>query len=215
MFEGTNLSEGRGTTRPFEIVGAPYVDYHWADALNASALPGARFRGTYFTPTFSKWVGQICGGVEVYVTDRAEFNAIHTALAMIVAAKPTADDITFTPGVRLHYGSAQDAGLVPRLADRLMAGDHPVVHGELDGARVLRMGGRRLEVLRYRVAQLVDVCAVGLIAFTAAHRSSFVSYESEQQTNRILAENAGAPVHAAAPDPQLGKQQPVPPRRGA
>ncbi|HEX6446078.1 MAG TPA: DUF1343 domain-containing protein [Streptosporangiales bacterium] len=87
MFEGTNLSEGRGTTKPFEIIGAPYVDYHWSDALNDMKLPGVRFRETYFAPTFSKWVNQVCGGVELHVTDRGSFNAIRTAIAMIVTAK--------------------------------------------------------------------------------------------------------------------------------
>jgi uncharacterized protein YbbC (DUF1343 family) len=87
MFEGTNLSEGRGTTRPFQLIGAPYVDYRWSDALNDLNLPGARFREAYFAPTFSKWVNQMCGGVELQVTDRGEFDAITTALAMIVTAK--------------------------------------------------------------------------------------------------------------------------------
>jgi uncharacterized protein YbbC (DUF1343 family) len=87
LFEAVNLSEGRGTTRPFEIVGAPYVDWHWADALNALNLPGVVFREAYFAPTFSKWVGQNCGGVELYVTDRARYDAIRTAIAMIITAK--------------------------------------------------------------------------------------------------------------------------------
>jgi uncharacterized protein YbbC (DUF1343 family) len=87
MFEGTTLSEGRGTTRPFEIIGAPYVDYHWSDALNDMKLPGVRFRETYFAPTFSKWVNQMCGGVELYVSDRGSFDAIRTATAMLVTLK--------------------------------------------------------------------------------------------------------------------------------
>lgn len=87
MFEAVNLSEGRGTTRPFEIVGAPYVDWHWVDALNALALPGVRFREAYFAPTFSKWVGQNCAGVQVVVTDRRQYDSIRTALAMIVTAR--------------------------------------------------------------------------------------------------------------------------------
>ena len=69
MFEGTNLSEGRGTTRPFELVGAPYVDYRWAERLAALDLPGVGFREAYFTPTFSKHVDTVCGGVQVHVTD--------------------------------------------------------------------------------------------------------------------------------------------------
>ena len=57
LFEGTNLSEGRGTTRPFEWIGAPYLDFRWADALNALDLPGVRFREAYFVPSFSKQEG--------------------------------------------------------------------------------------------------------------------------------------------------------------
>jgi uncharacterized protein YbbC (DUF1343 family) len=87
MFEGTNLSEGRGTTRPFQLIGAPYVDHQWSDALNDLKLPGARFREAYFAPTFSKWVNQMCGGVELQITDRGEFDAITTAVAMLVTAK--------------------------------------------------------------------------------------------------------------------------------
>jgi len=87
MFEGTNLSEGRGTTRPFELIGAPYIDRHWADALQEARLPGAQFREAYFVPTFSKWVNQTVGGVQLHITDPASFDAIRVATEMIVAAK--------------------------------------------------------------------------------------------------------------------------------
>ncbi|HEX6471166.1 MAG TPA: DUF1343 domain-containing protein [Streptosporangiaceae bacterium] len=87
LFEAVNLSEGRGTTRPFEIVGAPYADWHWADALAGLGLPGAAFREAYFAPTFSKWTGQNCAGVQVVVTDRDAFDPIRTAIAMIVTAR--------------------------------------------------------------------------------------------------------------------------------
>ena len=87
MFEGTNLSEGRGTTRPFELVGAPYVDERWAEALRAQSLPGVMFREAYFTPTFYKHVNVACGGVQLHVTDPSTFDAIRTGTAMIVAAK--------------------------------------------------------------------------------------------------------------------------------
>jgi uncharacterized protein YbbC (DUF1343 family) len=87
MFEGTNLSEGRGTTRPFELIGAPYIDHRWADALQASRLAGVKFREAYFVPTFSKWVGETVGGVQLHITDPVGFDAVHTATAMIVTAK--------------------------------------------------------------------------------------------------------------------------------
>lgn len=87
MFEGTVFSEGRGTTRPFETVGAPGVDWRWRDALSSLGLPGAEFRETYFVPTFGKFVNQACGGVQVVVTDARTFDAIETAVAMLVTAK--------------------------------------------------------------------------------------------------------------------------------
>ena len=86
-FEATNLSEGRGTTRPFEIIGAPYVDYKWAERLNSRDLPGVLFREMYFNPTFSKNANKICGGVQVHITDAHEVDAIRTATEMIVALK--------------------------------------------------------------------------------------------------------------------------------
>jgi len=84
IFEGTNLSEGRGTTIPFEIIGAPWINaYEWADALNELDLPGVKFRPAYFTPTFSKHQGKLCGGVQVHVTDRESFRSVKTAFAML------------------------------------------------------------------------------------------------------------------------------------
>ncbi len=70
-FEGTNVSEGRGTTIPFEMVGAPFIDgKKLADALNSKKLPGVVFRSAYFTPTFSKHKGERCGGVQLHILDR-------------------------------------------------------------------------------------------------------------------------------------------------
>jgi uncharacterized protein YbbC (DUF1343 family) len=87
LFEGTVLSEGRGTTRPFEIIGAPGMDWRWAEALNQARLPGVRFREAYFVPTFSKWLNQACGGVQVHITDERRFEPIRTAVTMLVTAK--------------------------------------------------------------------------------------------------------------------------------
>ncbi|WP_026932559.1 exo-beta-N-acetylmuramidase NamZ family protein [Glycomyces tenuis] len=84
LFEATALSEGRGTTQPFQLLGAPEIDHGWAEALNGAELPGARFREAYFKPTFSKWAGEVCGGVELQVTDRRAFDPIRTGLAMII-----------------------------------------------------------------------------------------------------------------------------------
>lgn len=86
LVEGTELSEGRGTTRPFEIVGAPYVDgYALADALGV--LPGVRFRPLVFTPAFQKHAGEPCGGVQLHVTDATAFRPYLTGVALLRAVK--------------------------------------------------------------------------------------------------------------------------------
>ncbi|WP_406859934.1 DUF1343 domain-containing protein [Streptomyces sp. HUAS MG47] len=87
LFEGTNLSEGRGTTRPFELLGAEGVDRRWAEAANALELPGVRFREAYFAPTFSKFQGKTVGGVQLMVHDRAAFDPVRTGVALLVTAK--------------------------------------------------------------------------------------------------------------------------------
>lgn len=93
MFEGTVFSEGRGTTRPFEIIGAPGVDWRWRDALTGLRLPGVEFRETYFVPTFGKFVNETCGGVQLTVTDAGAFDSIRTAVAMFVTAKKLHPDL--------------------------------------------------------------------------------------------------------------------------
>lgn len=88
MFEGvTALSEGRGTTRPFELIGGPGFDYRWCDRVAALGLPGVEFREAYFTPTFNKFSGQLCGGIEVKVSDRSLYDPVRTAVAMLVEAR--------------------------------------------------------------------------------------------------------------------------------
>src|SRR6185312_5187299 len=84
LVEGTNLSEGRGTTRPFELIGAPYVNAEpLARLLNAEALPGVHFRPCYFEPTFHKYARQLCGGVQIHVTNRRIFKPFLTGTALI------------------------------------------------------------------------------------------------------------------------------------
>lgn len=88
IFEGTNLSEGRGTTKPFELFGAPWIDgYTLARELNALQIPGVRFREAWFTPTFSKFKGERCGGCQLHVTDRAAYRSIPTTLAILQTVK--------------------------------------------------------------------------------------------------------------------------------
>ena len=84
LLEGTNLSEGRGTTRPFELVGAPWLDApRLVESLNALELAGVYFRVQSFTPTFSKFKGQACQGVQVHVVDRDRFDPISCALHVL------------------------------------------------------------------------------------------------------------------------------------
>jgi uncharacterized protein YbbC (DUF1343 family) len=88
IIEGTNLSEGRGTTKPFEIFGAPWIDgFVLAKRLNDSRLPGVKFREVWFTPTFSKFSGQLCGGCQLHVTDRNAFRPILATLTILSVVK--------------------------------------------------------------------------------------------------------------------------------
>lgn len=88
LIEATNLSEGRGTTRPFELVGAPWLDAHaLANALHATGLPGFRARPTSFEPTFQKHARKACFGVQVHVRDRRAFRPVATYLALLALAR--------------------------------------------------------------------------------------------------------------------------------
>jgi uncharacterized protein YbbC (DUF1343 family) len=84
LFEGTMLSEGRGTTRPFELIGAPWIDGdRYADAMNARGLPGVYLRPVFFEPTFQKHAKQTCGGCQIHVTDRHAFIPVRTTVEML------------------------------------------------------------------------------------------------------------------------------------
>lgn len=84
IFEGSNVAEGRGTTTPFEIVGAPWINAsELAKDLNAYNLDGVYFRPQWFTPTFSKYKDELCGGVYVHITNRKVFNAVKTSFTML------------------------------------------------------------------------------------------------------------------------------------
>jgi uncharacterized protein YbbC (DUF1343 family) len=97
--EGTNLSEGRGTTRPFELFGAPYVDASaLAARLNALGLPGVAFREAWFTPSFSKFSGERCGGCQLHVLDRDAYRPVETGLTVIATVRALyPDDFQFHP----------------------------------------------------------------------------------------------------------------------
>ncbi len=120
LLEATNLSEGRGTTKPFEIIGAPFLNGEkWAEATLAQGfeLKGVVLRPLSFIPKFSKWADKLCGGVQIHVTDRAQFQPFRTGLALLSAAAQVAplefswragayEFIDNTPAIDLLYGSS-------------------------------------------------------------------------------------------------------------
>jgi uncharacterized protein YbbC (DUF1343 family) len=131
LLEGTNLSEGRGTTRPFELCGAPWVPAReLADRLSAGGLPGVAFRPAWYRPTFQKFAGQTCGGVQLHVTDRAAFRPVRTGLAVLAALRELSggnfawrrepyEFVAGRPAIDLLFGSdrerlALDAGASAR-----------------------------------------------------------------------------------------------------
>ncbi|CAM5571004.1 Uncharacterized conserved protein YbbC, DUF1343 family [Streptomyces sp. KS_5] len=97
LFEGTNLSEGRGTTRPFELLGAEGIDRRWAEAAEALGLPGVHFREAYFAPTFSKFQGRTVGGVQIHIHDRAAYDPVRTGIALLVTAKKVWSGFAWRP----------------------------------------------------------------------------------------------------------------------
>jgi uncharacterized protein YbbC (DUF1343 family) len=88
LLEATNLSEGRGTTKPFEIFGAPFLEADvFVKELGRFRLPGVAFRPMYFQPTFQKHAGRLCGGAQIHVTDRKKFKPFKTGVAVVKAAR--------------------------------------------------------------------------------------------------------------------------------
>ena len=130
LIEGTNLSEGRGTTKPFEWIGVPWLNADkWAETLNNLDLPGVRFRPLHFTPTFSKYADEPCHGVQVHVTNRDELKPIEVALHLIATARCDSPD-------RFEFRQNRGRYLFDLLAGtdglrlRLMDGESPaeIVH---------------------------------------------------------------------------------------
>lgn len=93
LLEGTNISEGRGTTRPFEMFGAPFIDAETLTReLNRLQLPGVHFRENWFQPTFQKFAGEICGGAQLHLTDRDCFAPFRTGLEIIRTIRRMSSD---------------------------------------------------------------------------------------------------------------------------
>jgi uncharacterized protein YbbC (DUF1343 family) len=100
LFEGTNLSEGRGTTFPFEMIGAPFIRAEQlADEMNRKKLPGVLFRPVYFKPTASKHRDELCGGVQLYITDARALHAVETGVTLLFTIKELHDQFVFLPPV--------------------------------------------------------------------------------------------------------------------
>jgi uncharacterized protein YbbC (DUF1343 family) len=119
LIEGTNLSEGRGTTTPFEVIGAPYVDHRFLPALQQLDLPGLLWRETWVVPTFHKFVGEQVRGAHLHVTDRELFDPVLTAVSLLhTAATLYPEDF----GVRVPGEGELAAGRIHAI-DRLWGSD--------------------------------------------------------------------------------------------
>ena len=130
LFEGTLVSEGRGTTRPFELIGAPWIDgERFAEAMNARGIPGAHFRPVFFEPTFHKHAQRLCGGCQIHVIDRRAFPSMRTAVEMLDEFKreapseklwrdPPYEYEHIKPPIDILYGS-------DRLRTGIAAGESP------------------------------------------------------------------------------------------
>lgn len=146
LFEGTNLSEGRGTTQPFELVGAPWIDADkLADAMKKRALPGVYFRPCTFVPTFSKHHGTLCRGVQMHVTDRAQADLFASGLYLLETIRDRhPNDFAFlTPsdGEQYHF-------------DRLL-GTMDYRLGTADADGILRENRPKVEAFRHDIQSLL------------------------------------------------------------
>ncbi|OAS20688.1 exo-beta-N-acetylmuramidase NamZ family protein [Paenibacillus oryzisoli] len=101
IIEGTNLSEGRGTTAPFEIVGAPFIHaQELADEMNAKQMPGVVFRPVYFKPSFSKFQGEQCAGVQIHVLDSRAVRPIDIGVTLMYTIRNKYEQFSFLPPLR-------------------------------------------------------------------------------------------------------------------
>lgn len=124
LVEGTNLSEGRGTTQPFEIIGAPFIDGEkLQDEVNALGLEGVRARALAFTPTYQKYIGQLCEGIQLHITDRRTFKPVESVSQIL-------EVIASMYGERLEF---LEFGNLRHPMFDLLAGNDRLRHGLLKG----------------------------------------------------------------------------------
>lgn len=169
LLEGTNLSEGRGTTRPFELVGAPWLDAGaFTDALNALEIPGLRFVATHFRPMFDKHAGKTCGGALLAVADPARFPSLETGIRVVETARRLAPrdfrwraepyEFDARPAIDLLTGSAK----LRRALDEGLGADAEIAR-HAEGARVF---------LRRREPHLLyPDLKPAVVAFVGAHNA--------------------------------------------
>ncbi|MFD2114610.1 exo-beta-N-acetylmuramidase NamZ domain-containing protein [Paenibacillus yanchengensis] len=101
LFEGTNCSEGRGTTFPFELIGAPYIQAEQlAQQMNDKGLEGIFFRPVYFKPNMSKHAGELCGGVQLYITNHATIRPLDVAVTLLFMIRDLYEQFSFLPPIK-------------------------------------------------------------------------------------------------------------------
>ncbi|MED5018337.1 DUF1343 domain-containing protein [Paenibacillus chibensis] len=123
LFEGTNLSEGRGTTAPFEMIGAPFIDAEQLAAdMNSLKLPGVIFRPVYFKPSFSKFQGEQCGGVQIHMMDYRAVEPLETGVRLLCTIKNRYEEFSFLPPLKENSRSFIE----------LLGGDNVYLQDNLD-----------------------------------------------------------------------------------
>lgn len=133
LLEATNMSEGRGTTRPFETFGAPWLDsWRYADALNGYGLPGSLFRPLPFQPTFNKHAGKLCGGVFLHVTDRRAFRPVITYVAAMREAARQGGFVEFKGSAGETFSTASPEVDAPGFAWKLPPYEYETVKLPID-----------------------------------------------------------------------------------
>lgn len=126
LFEATNVSEGRGTTRPFDLIGAPFVNSAaLVDHLRAKHIDGLTVRRAAFTPVFNKHAGQVCEGVELHITDRNAYRPLYTALCILEHLRLYPEFSASDSGLALRYGTSDiSTSLSPEHLTEIANADH-------------------------------------------------------------------------------------------
>jgi molybdopterin-guanine dinucleotide biosynthesis protein MobB len=231
FLEGTNISEGRGTTRPFELFGAPWLDARaFAGALNDSGLPGARFIPTHFRPQFDKHAGTTCAGALLEVTDPGQFRAVETGMRVIEAARrlvpnrfawrtepyefdprPAIDLLTGSPRFRqaVDAGSSLDAELARHRGGAREFESRRVPHllyADRRPAVLLFCGGHGSGKTTLLTRLLPRLLATGLRVGAVKHTSKDAPDDIEGKDSARLAESGACAVAFVTPRRATGRR---------